>query len=383
MISSEYPPGCGGSGIFTSEISERLVKRGHIVTVLTRGRHIETNRYMENGVNIFRIYCPQVYPFHVRIHKFFLNRSFKNLESQFDLVHFHTPLIPLQDTKLIKVATIHGTVSGGINAMDFSDVRSVFTKIFSPEFIHSEKQIIRTADLLLPISDDCLNDVMALYGILLQGKPMSVINNGVDTSFFSPLKIERERSNTIKLLYVGRLSSQKGLKDLVFAVDHLLSSKKINIECIIVGDGPLKYNLQRLIADLKLRRYFRFTGHISSKARLRSFYQDSDIFLLPSYYEGCPTVLLEAMSCGLPCIATNVGGIPEVIQNGINGYTISANSPQELSDRILQLVLDENLRRTFGINARSFIIKHYDWNIIISNLEMVYKKMLKGLSNYY
>lgn len=373
MVSSEYPPRCGGSGIYTKEISERLVQNGYQVSVLTRGKRLGLTLHVENGVNIYRICCPPLYPFHVDLHKLFVTNIFKKLENDCDVVHFHSPLVPLLKTKRYKIATIHGTVLGGNSALQPTDLPSIFTKIFTEKFIKIEKDIIKESDMLMPISEDCKNDLISNYNIT--NKPMLIVGNGVDTSFFRPIKLVERDPNLIKILYVGRINSQKGLKDIVKCVKYLVENGKVKIECTMVGNGPFKSSLIKYIYGLKLQQYFKFVSYIESKEILREYYRAADVFVLPSYYEGSPTVLLEAMSCGIPGIATNVGGIPELIQHGKNGLIIPSRDPVGMAHAILKLVNDESLRTMMGINAIHYIKEYHDWSVIVNKLEAIYENV--------
>lgn len=370
MVSGEYPPNSGGVGVYTEQLSKKLTKKGHDVTVITRGMNYSANCIFQNGIRIYEIFSPPLYPFHVRLHKFFVTKYFKEISSDFDILHFQSPAVPAINAKVKKVATIHGTVSGGINAMQVSDLESLYTKLFSSEFVRLERQIIEHSDMILPISEYCRRELSNRYNITY--KYCAVIGNGVDTSFFKRNSKKELDESTLKLLYVGRINSQKGLLDLAKSVNYLVKEKNMNLVCNLIGDGPYRNFLKSFIKSLKLEDYFHFEGHVNSKSKIKDFYDKSDIFILPSYYEGSPTALIEAMSCGLPCIATDVGGIPELINNN-NGILISKKDYLGLAKAILRVHDNKDLREKMGKNAEKFIKMNYDWDVILSKMIDIYK----------
>ena len=112
----------------------------------------------------------------------------------------------------------------------------------------------------------------------------------------------------------------------------------------IAGAGPEERKLKRYTETLGIKKDVHFLGYVRDEVELSRLYQDSDVFILPSYTEGVPKVILEAMANGLPVVATSVGGIPEIIQDGLNGLLVPSGDAEAICDSVYRLLKDEELR---------------------------------------
>lgn len=372
MIVGEFPPICGGIGVFVYNLSKKLSNNGHKVTILTRGKWNQNFIHEKiDNISIYRIRFIPIYPFHIELHGYFINKVYRYLEPYFDIIHFHSPLVPNINTKLPTVLTEHGTVKGGIDNSDSIDIQSIISKIFSKKFISSDINIIKKSSIITVVSRSCGEELKDVYHI---DKGFTIVNNGVDSSFFIP-KDKRE-INEKYILYTGRLDSRKGLIDLIESAKYV-SSEHSDIKFILTGKGPFRNILKRKINDIGLSKNFYFAGYVDRKTLLK-YYQNATIYVLPSYYEGLPTTLLEAMSCGIPSIATNVKGSNEVIENGENGILIPPRNPKKLAEAIMGLLNDEDSRKRIGENARRHIVNYYDWDIITKRIEEIYKQLVRN-----
>jgi teichuronic acid biosynthesis glycosyltransferase TuaC len=157
---------------------------------------------------------------------------------------------------------------------------------------------------------------------------LHVIANGIDRDLFFPRdrKASRRRlglpPDTPVVLFVGRLDPVKGLDLLVHAIQILKDSPGAAPRCYLVGSGPEQSALSRKIGELRLENHVILAGPVAP-SQLPDWYSASDLFCLLSLQEGCPNVILESLACGVPVVATNVGGIPELIEDGLNGYLVS------------------------------------------------------------
>ncbi len=151
------------------------------------------------------------------------------------------------------------------------------------------------------------------------------------------------------LLYVGRFDQYKGIFELLHATRNLLDTG-LNVRTQLVGDGPRRADLEALVRKLNLQDNVDFLGFVANEA-LRDIYRRNDIFVLPSYSEGMPKVVPEAMSNGLPTVTTDVGGIPRVAQNGRTGFFVKPKDVPALTEALRQLVADEPLRRNMASAA--------------------------------
>jgi glycosyltransferase involved in cell wall biosynthesis len=177
------------------------------------------------------------------------------------------------------------------------------------------------------------------------------------------------------ILYVGRIYSyQKGLDYLIRAIPIILS-KETEIKFVMIGeDYGSKASLIKLAKKLKVEKYIIFTGHIPYNELLKA-YAAADVFVLPSIFEPFGIVLLEAMASKKPIVATNVGGIPEIVKNGKNGILVRPKNEEELADAILFLLSHEDQAKMMGINGYN-MVKNYSWELIAKKIENVYFKVL-------
>ena len=367
MITGDrFPEVYGGIGNYIYNLSKILIKRGYKVTILTRGsifRKCYTTKL--DAIGIWKIRYFPIYPFHVRVHGYFLNEIVRQNEKKFDIIHVHSPLVPPLTTNLPVIVTEHGTVKGVISNSVNQDLSSLFTKIFSKEFIALDQKVLSTADVVTTVSESCMNEIKTM---IPDKKERYVIGNGVDTDLFRPDPTIQRDKRTI--LYAGRLDSGKGIADLILSGKEVCK-KFPDAQFILAGKGPNLGYLKRLIAKEKLTENVDFTGYLSQKELLR-LYQSSTLYVLPSYHEGLPTGLLEAMSCGLPSIVTEVSGNSEVIINNENGILVRPKCPKDLSLKIITLLESQKDRDRLGKYARDHIINNYDWNRVVDTIETIY-----------
>lgn len=210
-------------------------------------------------------------------------------------------------------------------------------------------------------------------------KRVKVVPNGIDTKKFNFDKYESREKLGLDhdkkiVLFVGRLEPVKGLKYLIEAINILKDTK--NLELIIIGNGNEKNNLEVLVKDLKLNgENVTFTGKISNE-KIPEYMAAADVFVLPSLSEGFPVVILEAMATGLPIVTTKVKGLPEIVEDNINGLLVPPQNPEELADKINLLLNDENLRKKISILNKEKS-KSYSWENVALTLEKLYVSTIK------
>ena len=154
-------------------------------------------------------------------------------------------------------------------------------------------------------------------------KPVRVIYNGVPAI---QAQREKDTSGVLRLLFIGRLSHQKGLDILLEGLSFLDTRGRSKVRLLVVGDGELKESLLQRVNDLDLTSVVSFEGF---QRDLAFYYQNSDIFVMPSRYEGLPLSFIEALSCGTPVIASSVGAVSTIIQDGVNGWLMGENTPKK------------------------------------------------------
>ena len=188
--------------------------------------------------------------------------------------------------------------------------------------------------------------------------------NFIDNSIFKPLDIPKKDKS---ILFVGRLDEQKNLMNLLCAFKKLTEYR-----LDIIGMGPLKDNLKKKADNLGIN--VNFLGLVQNN-KMPEIFNQYKIFILPSYWEGNPKVLLEAMSCGIACIGTNVWGIKNIIKHKENGYLCGISS-KSIKKAIQSLYNDHILREKIGKNARNFIIENCSLESIVKKEYNFYNKLL-------
>jgi glycosyltransferase involved in cell wall biosynthesis len=183
------------------------------------------------------------------------------------------------------------------------------------------------------------------------------------------------KENLILAVSVGRLVWIKGHDVLIEAVS---SVRKIhpNFLCLIIGDGPIKNNLQFQIQNLDLENSVLLTGFLSLD-EVHYLIINSDMFIMPSRTEGTPIAILEAAALARPIIASNVGGIPDVITDQVDGMLVRPEDPDELAAAIIKLIEDQNLSHRLGENAKEKILREYSPEVQAEKLKNIYMQTIK------
>ncbi len=202
------------------------------------------------------------------------------------------------------------------------------------------------------------------------GAKISVIPNSVTL----PEKINTERKNkTIQFTFLGLIGERKGVFDLLKAAKMLIEKgEKI---CLNIGGNGDIERLNKEIINLKLENNIRFLGWISEDER-DLLLKKTDIYVLPSYGEGMPMSVLEAMSYGIPVISTNVGGIPELVVDKEAGYIIEPGDVKGLFEKMEILVTDDLKRCLFGRTARNIIKKKHNINNMVIKVQEIYNELI-------
>ena len=199
---------------------------------------------------------------------------------------------------------------------------------------------------------------------------------GVDPERFAPHH-SYPAVDKFELICVGRLVPAKGQHMLIGAMARLLSEGR-QIRLRLVGDGPDRPSLERQVAELAVGGSVVFEGPVNQD-RIRSLYQAADIFVLPSFAEGIPVVLMEAMAMEIPVVTTFVNGIPELIRHGIDGWLVAPSDEEGLASAIATLMDDATLRRRLGEAGRRRVIDRYHLARNTERLAQIYQRRLGGV----
>lgn len=177
---------------------------------------------------------------------------------------------------------------------------------------------------------------------------------------------------TTKLLFLARIERSKGLFELLEAVKTI--SEKHLVELTIAGDGKSEDELKTMISDYKLTNV-NFIGFVEKKAKIKA-YMDADVYILPSYSEGMPNSILEAMGFGLPILTTPVGGLVDFFEDGVNGFFIKIKSSESIVEKCCALIESEDLRHRIALTNHDFAINHFLASDVAKRNENIFRDVL-------
>lgn len=295
-------------------------------------------------------------------------KKIKNLIEKLrpDVVHVHGTyppysIIPLITKKYPVVVTLHGIVS-------IESMYSLKNRLFLRNIIYTglEKQAIRQADRLIAVSP-------SIYEICLKmganPSKVNLIPNGIDIDEY-----ESENKNIItpSILYMGRLVKIKGIDILIKALPTIKNLYP-NIKLHIAGTGGQYNRINSLVEKLNLTENVVFLGNVFGFEK-RCLIASTDILILPSRYEAFGIVLLEAMASSKPVVASDVGGIPYIVDDGKTGLLFEEGNIDELAKHVLKLLADKSMRLNMGKAGRERA-KLFSWSEIADKTVKVYREV--------
>jgi N-acetyl-alpha-D-glucosaminyl L-malate synthase BshA len=368
-------------GSFVFDEAKMLVKKGFEVHVVTQHNpHIPYEEIMD-GIHVHRFKWLEPKEFKALVHfnglidnfrlityiiSLFFNLMWIIKKYNVNVVHSHS-VIPTGFIGVI-VAKIMGKpvfiTAHGMDVNNFEE-KTFFKLLIQFSLNNCNKAIAVSKNLALK---------MISFGV--DEDNILILRNAIDTDRFKPInnqkirKIYNINNNDILILFVGYLDTFKGIFELINAFDKIQQDNK-NVKLMIVGTGPKKHELKDKITKMNLKNSIIFTGKLRPD-EMHDYYQAADIFTLPSYTEGLPLVVLEAMACGLPVVVSNVGGIPEVINEGENGFLISPKNEEILTKKLIILVKNTQLRNQFAKKSVKIIENEFDINKKINRLINLY-----------
>lgn len=313
----------------------------------------------------------------------FMIRLFRELKN-FDIIHFYYPFFGsdfliwlFKKINLQKKLVLH-------YEMDpiGQGVMKVFFWLYIKLFLG---RIINVSDKVGVLSfDHCKNSYLAKF-FKKQPSKFLEIPNGIETDFFTSgdkrddLLLANNFSVQDKIIiFVGGLDDQHFFKGVPVLLEAFLSAyeKCPEAKLLIIGDGNLRVKFQELAKNLNLKDVVKFIGWVRNDALL-DYYRLADIFVLPSTEstESFGIVVAEAQACGLPVIVSNWPGVRNTLAEGQTGFLVRPKDVQDLSNKMIQLLSDDNLRHTFGEAGRKRVTALYDWSKLMKKIISVYQEL--------
>ncbi len=238
-----------------------------------------------------------------------------------------------------------------------ADIPFSFTMHGPTEFFEIDKwflgEKVARAKFVACISHFCRSQVMAVSDPKHWSK-IHIVHCGVNPANYNKSSVTFHK----ELLFIGRLTAVKGVPILIDAFMRVLD-KHPDANLTLIGDGPERSSIKALISERALNRNITLTGYLNQKEVAERLSQ-SDILILPSFAEGVPVVLMEAMACGLPVITTRIAGIPELVQDGQSGVLLPPGDTESLTKQIVELLNDPTHCGEMGKVGRAKIIEDYN-----------------------
>jgi len=375
ILCQDFPPLTGGIAAHVYELSKALVRQGNEVhAIVPKYPYDMKNEEIVDGIYVHRVFQIRKRLLSGNLYIPFGILKLKSIIKKYDIdiIHYHSSYPESIITKFVKNIPIVFTVHD-----------SGFLKM--AENKKHEKRLrfrISHPDIIIGPSIELAN-VPTKFGV--SAKKTIFISNGVDPIKFNPNidsnEIRKKYNLSDKDLVVlcpRRLDPKNGVKYLIEATP-LISKRIEKAKFLIVGEGGFKKErlmLENRVKVLGLSDKVIFTGDIPNPL-MPKYYTASDIVVLPSLMEATSISGLEAMSSGKPLVGTSVGGIPQIIEDGITGIIVPPKNPNALANAIIHLLIDDNIRIKMGINARKRVEKEFSWNIIAQKTMKVYNNLIK------
>lgn len=349
LLCSVTMPPSDGIGWHVIELAGYLLRRGQDVVVITRGLHRRGSELI-SGVKVVRTKYLPVYPFHGILNSLDVRAALDEGINP-DVVGLHFPYVSWPRSRAPVAATFHspsrpmlvrGSAQSGIVALG-----SIIT-------LMAEHQVAMNAGAILTTNDSLRRILEARYG-----RPCQVIGNGVDADFFKPENYARGSTNTVT--FIGRFSYEKGLHDFLLMASKV-SMLRPDVRFRLVGHGPLLDSALDMISRMNLESSTRIDGRITSRGEILEVYRSASVVVLPSYSEGRPTVLLEAMASGVPVVAYDIPPIREVVEDGVTGSLASTGDCDMLARKVIDILEDEGSAATLASNARRAVLEKHTWD---------------------
>ena len=372
MVNSYFPPWRGGAETYVYELSKALAARGHEISVICTADPLPPGTSDSDGVRIIRVRrTTRIYG--TPIQAGLLGELKSN---HVDLFHANFPSPYLASTvaltsffrRIPAVITWHNDlppVTAGARFLIETHNRAIL-----PAYIREYRKIIATSEIYRRKSR-----ILTSLGTRVE-----VINNGVDCERFNPnvnssaVQARFGLNDKSVVLFVGALTSWHGYKGLDILLEAIrVAAKSVpRILLLVVGEGNLRAKYEFSTEQLGLGRRVIFAGNVSDE-ELPQFYAASDLVAVPSkdMSEGFGLTILEANASGRACVASNTGGIPEILRDGHNGLLVPPKDPESLAKGIIQVTTNDQDRLRMGENGRKVATTH-DWKTVAEQTENVY-----------
>ncbi len=383
MLSWEYPPRIvGGISRVVHDLSHRMIKDGHEVTVVTYKDGNAPYFEDDKGVKVYRVDNYMINP--NNFIDWIMQLNFNMLakaneliakEGKFDVIHAHDWLVTYAAKSLKEsynipiVATIHATENGRNSGIHDETQR----------YINDTEWLLTYESTEVIVNSNYMkNELQRNFGLPFE--KINVIPNGINLNNFTGIERDYDfrrqfaMDNEKIILYVGRLVYEKGIQNLIGAMPKILSNYH-DAKLVICGRGGMMEELKQEARNLGIENKVYFAGYCDSK-KVQKMYRCADVAVFPSTYEPFGIVALEAMLAGVPTVVSDVGGLNEIVEHGVDGMKSYAGNSNSIADSVLTLLFDAKLCSAVSKNAVKKVKELYNWNKIAQDTHYVYEQSI-------
>jgi glycosyltransferase involved in cell wall biosynthesis len=378
----------GGPALHVAYLSAGLRGRGYETTLVAGGvgRGEESMAYVAEGLGVPITTLPglhrEIAPLRDLVATFRLARIMR--EQRPHILHTHTAkagaigriavLLAGRSRPPIVVHTFHGHV-----------LRGYFGRGRSWLFRWLERRLAGVADALIAVSPEVRDDLVALrvappdkFAVIRLGVELDHRVAGGPEARAATRRVMGVADGRFLVGWIGRMTGVKRTDDVLRAF-RLLRDRGVDACLCMVGDGPDRERVEQLASELGVMHDCLFTGY---QEEIGPFFGAFDVFVLPSGNEGTPVTAIEALATGCPVVATRVGGLPDVVRDGEDGFLVEPGAVEELAERLVRLAADPGLRRTLGTAGRERVLARYGVERLVDDVDRLYRELLerKGLA---
>ncbi|GIU71700.1 MAG: glycosyl transferase family 1 [Candidatus Nitrosocaldaceae archaeon] len=388
FITPEFLPVRGGVSVYSLNLIKHLLNDNevHVITTI-RGKEPEKDlEYINNSsLHIHRLVESNDTLFSHLKFQFKIMKEFDKLNSKykFDLIHSNFPSSPdllyllLKNAKIPVIATIHGT----INMLKDTIIKALNNSTDNRLYLDASEKAILRYNKFLNIAEklyikhvDHFIAVSEYAKSLLSVNNVSVVHHGIDPNLFS---YKENKDEHISILFISRFALHKGIRVLLDAIPLILREIP-DAKIMIAGNTDNKYTIDKLKKVLP-NKNAEYIGFVENYTDLPMIYKKASIFISTSFEDLLGFRLLEAMSCGVPVIATDIGGVPEVIRDGFNGFLFKPNDHKTLAEYISLLTNDYRLRNKLRKNARDTIEQRFTAKRMSDDTTKIYDEVINNI----
>lgn len=373
-IASQFPPPWRGLSPGIYDLSKAQVAQGVDLEIITKSSGDMEEFDKKSELRIHRIKAKRDICFGLlslrKVHEI-------DKLKKINLIHVHGLDLSLaiflkKYLPIPLVASVHILRKVQLDILKKNGICNVRDAAIFRKAIFLEQLTYKRMDSLLAVSKN-IGDGLTFYYKIAKDK-INAVYNGVNLKRFDNIQDSKARIEN-SILYVGALRKRKNVSRIIKALS--LISDKLDVHLTIIGQGPEEKNLMALAKDLNLIQKIRFINSIDYD-ELPKYYRACDLFMLLSFSEGLPKVILEAMASRKPVIASDIPAHRELIQDGQNGFLVDPKNPEQIAEKTALLLTKKELAQQMGNRSRRIIENSFTWEKVAERVNKVYYRIANG-----